>query len=129
MIEAPARDASKDRSTVPAGVDEEALFREARRLRRRRWATRLLITGVLGGAVALVVVLLTGSAGHTAPSVAAGRDRAGRPVGQVVGLKLAGPMAVAPNGRLYVADLGSDRVLVRLADGRFRVVAGDGRRG
>ena len=49
---------------------------------------------------------------------------------------MAGPLVVAPDGALYVADDPShawpsadDRVLVRLPDGRFRVVAGTGKRG
>jgi hypothetical protein len=43
-------------------------------------------------------------------------------------------MAVAPDGALYIADDQTtdgrdDRVLVRLSDGRFRVIAGTGKRG
>ncbi len=48
------------------------------------------------------------------------------PTGSLVPLSVAGPLAVSPDGRLYVADTQSDRILVRLPDGRFRVVAGDG---
>jgi hypothetical protein len=51
-------------------------------------------------------------------------------------LHVAGPLAVAPDGALYVTDgvgdgfePGGDRVLVRLPDGRFRVIAGDGKVG
>jgi hypothetical protein len=51
-------------------------------------------------------------------------------------LHTAGPLAVARDGALYVTDgvgegvePGGDRVLVRLPDGRFRVVAGSGRVG
>ena len=51
------------------------------------------------------------------------------PVGPFATLRVAGPLAVAPDGALYVADVAADRVLVRLPDGRFRVVAGDGRAG
>ena len=58
------------------------------------------------------------------------------PNGRLATLHNAGPLAVAPDGALYVADdpsnaqpIVDDRVLVRLRDGRFRVVAGTGRRG
>ncbi|HLW96584.1 MAG TPA: hypothetical protein VKS25_14505 [Solirubrobacteraceae bacterium] len=51
-------------------------------------------------------------------------------------LHTAGPLAVARDGALYVTDgvgegvePGGDRVLVRLPNGRFRVVAGSGRIG
>ena len=44
-------------------------------------------------------------------------------------LSVAGPLAVSPDGRLYVADTQSDRILVRLPDGKFRVVVGDGTAG
>lgn len=51
------------------------------------------------------------------------------PTGALVPLDVAGPLAVAPDGWLYVVDTGTDRVLARLPDGRFRVVAGDGETG
>lgn len=49
--------------------------------------------------------------------------------GPAVNLHIAGPLAVSPSGTLYVADVASHRILVRGDDGRFRVVAGDGRAG
>jgi hypothetical protein len=51
------------------------------------------------------------------------------PTGSLVSLKVAGPLAVSPGGALYVADVASDRILVRLPGGGFRVVAGDGKVG
>jgi hypothetical protein len=54
---------------------------------------------------------------------------AGPPMGRVVSLKLAGPLAVGPNGVLYVVDEQRHEVLVRRANGQFRVVAGDGKDG
>jgi hypothetical protein len=51
------------------------------------------------------------------------------PLGPIATLHVAGPLAVAPDGALYVADVAEDRVLVRMPDGRFRVIAGDGRVG
>ena len=40
-----------------------------------------------------------------------------------------GPLAIGPNGNLYISDTARDQVLELLPSGRFRVVAGDGRRG
>jgi hypothetical protein len=42
---------------------------------------------------------------------------------------VAGPLAVASDGALYVADVNLQRVLVRLPNGRFRIVAGNGTKG
>ncbi len=74
-------------------------------------------------------VALVGS-GARRPTSSAGHGSAGvLPAGKVVALANAGPLAVAPDGALYVADIARHRVLVRLHDGRFRVIAGDGRDG
>ncbi|MGD0198411.1 MAG: hypothetical protein ABSC56_10985 [Solirubrobacteraceae bacterium] len=121
---------------VPLSLaDEEALFREARRLRRRRWIRR---TGVMV-AVACVgsaTIVLALSGGARTPR--SGGETAGvLPNGPFESLKLAGAVAVAPDGAVYVAAGGmpgftttkADRVLVRLPDGRFRVVAGNGHHG
>jgi DNA-binding beta-propeller fold protein YncE len=43
--------------------------------------------------------------------------------------KAPGPMAIGPNGNLYIADDTRDQILERLSNGRFVVVAGDGKRG
>lgn len=42
---------------------------------------------------------------------------------------VAGPLAVAPGGALYVADVAGHCVDVRSPDGRFRAVAGNGKSG
>ncbi len=109
-------------------ADEEALFREARRRQRRRWAVKSLIAALVLGGIVASVVLLTSSS-HQARSIASQPGRDDMAAGSVVALKVAGSLAVASDGSLYLADIGSDRVLVRLANGRFRVVAGDGRVG
>jgi len=51
------------------------------------------------------------------------------PVGALAKLGVAGALAVSPSGALYVVDEAHDRVLVRLSNGQFRVVAGDGKVG
>jgi hypothetical protein len=118
---------------TPFPADEEALFREARRLRRRRWTIGLLVAAVLGGVIA-AAVLISASGGATRTPTAAGTAGV-LLTGPLATLHVAGPLAVAPGGALYVADDPShasswdDRVLVRLPGGRFRVVSGTGNRG
>jgi hypothetical protein len=123
--------------TEPAQADTkdvEALIKEARRLRRRRWTVGLLVAGVVAVGIGWVV-----AAGTHGPSTRAtqvprhhviSRDfRPGLPEGPYANLTVAGPLAVAPSGALYVADVDREQVLVRLPDGRFRVVAGNGKKG
>jgi hypothetical protein len=109
-------------------LDEEALFREARRLRRQRWAARVLVAIVLLGVVVAIAELAMSGSG--VPASTRGDVAAGAlPSGGFATLSLAGPLAVGPTGVLYVADVARDRILVRLNDGRFRVVAGRGTAG
>ncbi len=123
--------------TDPAPVDTrdaEALIKEARRLRRRRWTVGLLVAAVVGAGIGWAVAASTH--GPTTPTrraprhdVISGNSRQGLPEGPYANLTVAGPLAVAPSGALYVADVSRERVLVRLPDGRFRVVAGNGTKG
>jgi hypothetical protein len=121
LIDAPPR------NEQPAH-DEEALFREARRLRRRRWVIGLLSAAVvLGGGTAIAELATSGG---SAPASAKNSPSPGDlPAGSLATLKLAGALAVGPNGALYVVDVARNRILVRLTDGRFRVVAGTGKAG
>ena len=113
----------------------EALFREAKRRRRRR---RLMGFSVVALAVAgLGYLANTRTTSHAssalpkpvakAPVPRARTSVAVRPASltprQPYGL------AVAPDGTLYVVDVGRDQVLTRLADGKFKVVAGNGHYG
>ncbi len=86
-----------------------------------------MVFAVLFGGAA-TFALLVGS-GHGSPTHRGAGVAGGLPVGSSATLDVAGPLAVSPSGGLYVADVARDRVLVRLADGRFRVVAGDGQVG
>jgi hypothetical protein len=115
-------------------VDPEALIREARRLRRRRWGVGLLVVAVVGAGIGWA--LSAGSHGRAVPRARAHRVHAvtrdfsaGLPVGPYATLTVAGPLAVASTGALYVADVDREQVLVRLPNGRFRTVAGDGQKG
>lgn len=126
-----------DPKTDPAPVDSidaQALIKEARRLRRRRWSVGLLVAAVVGAAVGFA--LTAASHGPSSPAPKTPRrpvsNRDVRPVlsqGPFANLSVAGPLAVAPGGALYVADVASEQVLVRLPNGLFRVIAGDGRKG
>jgi hypothetical protein len=108
-------------------LDEEALFREARRQRRRRWAIRAAFFLVLI-AIGAVVAWLSSAPGH-ARTVHRTNATGALPNGPVTSLGVAGALTVGPTGALYVADIAHHRVLVRLTDGRFRVIAGSGRAG
>ncbi len=114
--------------------DAEVLIREARRLRRRRWTVGLVVAAVVGAGLGWA--LAAASHGPSTPATRVHRHllishdfRPGLPEGPYANLTVAGPLAVAPSGALYVADVNRERVLVRLPDGRFRVVAGDGKKG
>ena len=120
--------------TTPPARETEALIKEARRLRRRRWIIGFLIAALVGAGIGWVVA--EGSPGSPNPrtrvhrNAASGRHfRPGLPEGPLARLAVAGPLAVAPTGALYVADENRQQVLVRLPDGRFRVVAGTGKKG
>jgi hypothetical protein len=87
---------------VPDDLSEEALFPEARQLRRRRWTIRSLIVALACVIAGLVIAILnTGRTGsHRATGFAGGAP----PAGALTTLHLAGALAVAHNGDLYVAD-------------------------
>jgi hypothetical protein len=131
LLERPPQLRRKPGKREPENPD--ALIKEARRLRRRRWAMGTLGTAALLGATTVIVALAVTSS--SAPNAVGGGASAGvLPNGPLAKLQLAGPMAVAPDGALYIADDQTtdgrdDRVLVRLPDGRFRVIAGTGKRG
>jgi len=108
----------------------DALIKEARRLRRRRWVIGALSLAALAGATT-AIVLLNESSLREPTAARAGAGAGVLPNGPLATLNIAGPMAVAADGALYIADdpgtgiQSDDRVLVRLPDGRFRVVRPD----
>ena len=84
-----------------------------------------LVVAALGVA-AIAALAISGSSSPTTPG---DPSAGGLPAGGLAKLGVAGPLAVGPNGALYVADVARDRILVRLLDGGFRVVAGTGTAG
>jgi hypothetical protein len=109
----------------------EAVIREARRRQRRR---RSGVTGIVVVAVVIVVVVLPiGSRSVRRPPspVAVSRGPSATPVEPVDGIHPSqpGPLAVGGTGTLYIADEAQNRILARLPSGRFRVIAGDGKKG
>jgi hypothetical protein len=122
--------------THPAPVDTkdaEALIKEAHRLRRRRWSVGLVTVAVVAAGIGWA---LAASVHGTSTQVkrATRHDvsrafRPGFPEGPYAKLTVAGPLAVTSSDALYVADVNRQRVLVRLPNGRFRVVAGKGTKG
>lgn len=109
---------------------DEALIREARRLRRRRWA--------IGSAIVVAFLVIAGlvitslGSGRTVSRRATGSGTDAPRLGALTTLHLAGALATSHAGELYVADtpseqaharMDADRVLARMPDGRFRVVA------
>lgn len=119
-----------DRSQQPGGEggNPDALIREARRLRRRRWMRGLLLLIVAGAVTGLVVAAIDRSSrGPGAPGARAPSPTAKG--GPFVTPNTPGSLAVGRNGDLYVIDFGRDQILRHLPDGRFQVVAGDGKHG
>jgi hypothetical protein len=110
--------------------DIEVLIEEARRRARHRRIAMLVVTIVVVSLLTSVVAAVRDPA--TLRAVSSGSSEPGAPglaTGPNVSLELAGPLAVSPNGVLYVFDVARHQVLERLSDGQFRVVAGDGRNG
>jgi hypothetical protein len=117
----------------PDPTNAELLFKEAKqRERRRRLAWLGVVVLVVGGVVATVAAISSRSkpSPHRAKVSSSSRPKStSLPIGSIVSLKKAGPLAVSPTGALYVSDPARHEVLVRLANGQFWVVAGDDREG
>jgi sulfur carrier protein ThiS len=75
----------------------------------------------------VVLVFLLALAACTPPAAAAEAHR-GRPTA-AMRLEVPAGLALAPNGDLFIADQWLNEIVEHLPDGRFRVVAGTGRKG
>ncbi len=111
-------------------TDTDLLFKEARRRERRRrlaWAGVVII--VVGALATGVAAAISRPGPRLPPSATATPTRpapTSPPPNSVVPLTRAGPLAVGPTGALYVSDVSRHQVLVRLANGQFQLVAGNG---
>lgn len=140
-LEGRIRQALRDpRRELPAWRDPMRHIRRAARRQRARLA--VLITVIAGTAVAVIVAAaatLPSSSRKPPPIVSAptcpGRTSAaaqtrGNDRGPIINrLVRPGALAVGPDGQLYVADDGLNQILQALPGGRFKVIAGDGKRG
>jgi sugar lactone lactonase YvrE len=114
----------------PIVPDTEALIREARRRQRRRW------TAVGAALIALPVgaVVAFGHHGRTdtprarRPATTRHAPVAPNSPTPAIEPKQPGPLAIGPDGTLYIADDTRDQILA-LKNGRFRVAVGNGKAG
>jgi hypothetical protein len=114
-------------------TNADLLFKEAKRRERRRRLFWLGVVVLLVVGVVLTVVAIS-SRLRTSPSPykvsTSGRPKSTKvPIGSFTSLERAGPLAAGPTRALIVSDPTRHQVLVRQADGRFRVVAGNGKMG
>jgi hypothetical protein len=121
-----------DRTSRGGVVETEVLFPEARRRRRRRYGYAAIVV-FLALSVSLGLLF---SRGTSAPRQTKVRvpdpvvhHRLPPPVSLGVVPKQPGPLALGPNGDLYVADAALSEILERLPTGAFNVIAGDGKLG
>ena len=112
---------------VEERVPSELLIKEARAKARRRRRVIGSIAIAVSIAVLLAIVGGHGLIGSTRPSDHGARSRTTTlPTGRTVTLNVAGSLAVGPSGVLYVGAPDEHRILARLPDGKFKVVAGSG---
>jgi serine/threonine protein kinase, bacterial len=125
-----------ERRADPERLEDEALFKEARRRRRRRWIVGIGIT-ILVTVVATVVPLVTrdhaGQAGplrypHQNSSPHTPVPPAPSSPGTSV-LQGPGALAVTSDGGVLIAEQTSNRIVKREPSGRLEVIAGNGHAG
>lgn len=111
--------------------DAEALIKEARRLRRRRWGLAALTLALLAGLATGLVVGIRNVPTHRPPPRSALRfEASARPLdGPAVVPGSAWKMAAGPDGSIYIVDQTREEVLRWSPGVGFFDVAGDGRSG
>ena len=118
-------------------AEDEALIKEARRLRRRRWFFGCAITALVIGAGVAGYLIASGppAASHRmAPSRSSGAPSSSasvRAAGPTRSPDLIQPttLAALPDGELLILDSSRDQILKLRADGDLSVFAGTGRLG
>ncbi len=140
-LEGRIRDALRDpRRELAAWPDP--MWRIRRAARRQRAQLLVVTTALAGGTSAIVVAaaLILPAPSTKQPGVSVPACPMGTAYGGVHGrvhdhgrtvsrLSRPGALAVGPHGQLYVADDRLNEILQALPDGRFLVVAGNGKRG
>jgi hypothetical protein len=109
--------------------DAEALIREARQRQHRRWffiATIVVIATVVSG---VIYAIVSRPSAKPSPRSMSLPLRTLPQSGPFVSPKAPYALSVAANGDLLAVDTGRDQILRRLPSGKFRVIAGDGKRG
>jgi hypothetical protein len=115
------------------GEEPQVLFPEARQRRRRRyWRCGLVL--VLSVCLGVVLYSRFGGSSTKARAAqarprAAARHPSARPATPEILPQRPGPLALGPNGDLYIADEARNEILARLPSGQFKVVAGTGQVG
>jgi hypothetical protein len=113
--------------------DAEALIREARRRRRRRWTIGTAIVALIAGTGIGLGVGLTSIKPTIAPpypkAATPAPSRSTSTIARGLIPKTPAALAVGRNGDLYLVDTGRDEILRRPPNGRFQVVAGTGEPG
>jgi hypothetical protein len=126
--------ALKDRPAA-LNLSPEAVIREARQRRRRRWATVTCIIVLVVGSATLVLHLTARSASHRSPISNGAAPHRSIPPSRAASSstpKLDNPssIALAANGTLLISNQGTNQVLAYVpSDHRLRVVAGTGKAG
>ena len=116
---------------APAPFDPEAVIREARRRQRQRWlissAALIVVVASVAGAAAALAGGGSAQPHHHATTPPPSPTVSPAPAPATNSEPEApGSLALASDGGLYIADASRNVIFERLADGTFRVVAGDG---
>jgi serine/threonine-protein kinase len=121
-----------DRQVGTDGTQEQALFREARQRRRRR---RLLVSGIVVLAAVIGLIVIGTGAGRTVARPAhlkplpSGQASASASSTAALGLKGPEALAVASDGGVLIDERGTNQIVEREPNGRFKLIAGNGRAG
>lgn len=100
-----------------------------RQLTRLRWTFSGAVVAAIVAAVAVPVVVLKGETTTPGPRPLSTTTQPPPPVVSTPALNEPGPLAVGPDGSLYIDNEGTNQILRRTADGSLHIVAGNGTSG